>query len=267
MGKAINPNALSYITMPIDFKLAETDTKLFSGTAFIYLHNDKYYLITNWHLVTGLKPKDKSPISGHGGIPDQIIITFLVSKNPITYSYYPLSLYEDNMAGWLIHPVHGENVDVVAIELEFEEGFKGIIKPINTYLFDEFNAEIGDDVFVLGYPYSFTGGGNFPVWKRGSIATEPEIDYEFYPKIYIDTASKSGMSGSPVICRRIGIHGTENGKITTSTSFGEIRSFLGVYSGRVIGETDLDAQLGIVWKKNVIEEIISGNIKDVRHFA
>jgi hypothetical protein len=154
--------------------------------------------------------------------------------------------------------------DVVAIELEFEENFEGIVKPFNEYKFD---VEIGDDVFVLGYPYAITGGGNFPVWKRGSIATEPDIDYEDSPKFYINTASRPGMSGSPVISRRIGIHGTENGKIVGTTRIGELRNFLGIYSGRVIGYTDFEAQLGIVWKKRVIEEIIEGNMKDPRNFT
>ena len=267
MSKIINPNALSYTTIPVDLKLKETDNSLYTGTAFLYKFVDKYYLITNWHIVTGLKPKDKTPISNHGGIPDIMIIPFLISTNPIKYAYYPLDLYENNKADWFIHPIHREQIDVVAIELEFEDGFEGIIKPINDYKFDTFDAEIGDDVFVLGYPYTITGGGNFPVWKKGSVATEPDIDYENFPKLYIDTASRPGMSGSPVICRRIGIHGTVNGKITGSTTIGEIRNFIGIYSGRLIGDTDFDAQLGIVWKKKVIEEIISGNIKEQRNFS
>jgi hypothetical protein len=28
-------------------------------------------------------------------------------------------------------------------------------------------SEISDDVFILGFPYKNTGGGNFPIWKRG----------------------------------------------------------------------------------------------------
>ena len=197
-----------------------------------------------------------------------MIISFLVSKTPVTYTYYTLNLYEENQSEWLIHPIFGESVDVVAIEIEFNENFEGIVRPINEYPFDKnFEPEIGDDVYVLGYPYSISGGGNFPIWKRGSIATEPDINYEGQPKFYIDTASRPGMSGSPVIMRRVGIHGTENGKFTVSTSIGEIRNFVGIYSGRVIGDTDFDAQLGIVWKKQIIEEIIEGSKKENRNFA
>ncbi|MFM7896960.1 MAG: serine protease [Flavobacterium sp.] len=265
--KIINANTLSFTTIPVELKFKETGKTLFTGTAFIYKYNSKFFLITNWHIVTGLKPKDKTPISDHGGIPDQMIISFLVSKNPVLYSYYPFDLYDQNISEWLIHPTLGENIDVVAIELEFDSEFEGIIRPINDNKFDEnYEPEIGDDVFVLGYPYSLSGGGNFPIWKRGSIATEPDIDYEQQPKFYIDTASRPGMSGSPVIFRRIGVHGNENGQITDNTKIGEIRNFVGIYSGRVIGETNFDAQLGIVWKKRVIEEIINGNKKEGRNF-
>lgn len=264
--KIINPHPLSFVTIPITMRLTETKAELYTGTGFIYKYLEKFYLITNWHIITGLSPIDKKPISAHGGIPDEMLLSFLISSKPTKWAYYPLEIYLENASDWLIHPIHKEKVDVIAIEIGFLEEFEGIIRPINNYKFDNFEVEIGDDVFVLGYPYSFTGGGNFPIWKRGSVATEPEIDYEGLPKFFIDTASKPGMSGSPVIFRRVGVHGTSE-KITAETRIGEIRDFIGVYSGRVIGESNFDAQLGIVWKKEVIEEIIKGNVKDKINFV
>ena len=43
----------------------------------------------------------------------------------------------------------------------------------------------------------------------------------------------------------------------TNLRIGMIRSFLGVYSGRIGAEDNFKAQLGIVWKKTVIEEILA----------
>jgi hypothetical protein len=43
---------------------------------------------------------------------------------------------------------------------------------------------------------------------------------------------------------------------------GEIQNFVGIYSGRYTGDTQFDAQLGIVWKKSVIDEIIDGDMID-----
>lgn len=247
--------------------LKETKARLYTGTSFIYEYKEKLYLITNWHIVTGLSTIDKKPIMNHGGIPDIMVLSLMLNQNRPKWKSFTLELYKENKAEWLVHPIHKEKVDVVAMEIEIPKEFNCLIRPINKYIFNDFKLEIADDVFVLGYPYSITGGGNFPIWKRGSVATEPEIDYEGLPKIFIDTASRPGMSGSPVIFRRNGIHLGKENKLSLDTIFGEIRDFIGVYSGRKVGENDFDAQLGIVWKKKVIEEIIEGNLKDSINFA
>jgi hypothetical protein len=267
MSRIISPDKLSYCTIPVRLFLRETKTELYTGAAFVYEYESKYYLITNWHIITGLNPLTKEPIMKHGGIPDDLSMILLVNTNPLQWNSFTLELYKNNVSDWFIHPVHREMVDVVAIELELPEDFQGIIKPINANKFDGFDLSIADDVFILGYPYSFTGGGYFPIWKRGSVATEPDIDYEGLPKYYIDTATKPGMSGSPVLFRRTGLHNKSGNKLTMDTIFGTIQNFVGVYSGRVTGENDFDAQLGIVWKKDVIEEIIKGRIKDNKNFA
>lgn len=260
-------NPLSYASIPISMYLEETKQKLASATAFIYEHNERFYLITNWHNLTGLNPITKKNIGNHAGIPDILSISLQVQEVPfIKWKAFTIKLYEDNKAVWLIHPIHKELVDVVAIELKIPENFEGIIRPINKIKFDNFNLEISDDIFILGYPYSFTGGGQFPIWKRGSVATEPDIDYENLPKFFVDTASKSGMSGAPVIFKRIGVHGLVNGQPQPDTIFGEISGFVGIYAGRVTGKSELDAQLGVVWKKEVIEKIIEGNLEDERNF-
>ncbi|OXG05309.1 hypothetical protein BC749_12213 [Flavobacterium araucananum] len=263
--KEIFPNPLSFTTIPISMYLHETQKKLATGTAFMYEYLNKFYLITNWHNVTGLNPITKKALAAHGGIPDVLSFSLLV-ENQTAWDNFQIELYENNVSNWLIHPIHRENVDVVAIEIEIPENFKGIIHSINKIKYDNFSLKVADDVFVLGYPYSLKGSGIFPIWKRGSVATEPDIDQDKLPKFFIDTASKSGMSGSPVVFRRTGIHTDESGKLNSNTIIGEIQGFIGIYSGRITGETELDAQLGIVWKKEVIEEIIIGNIRDNKNF-
>lgn len=262
--KEIFPTPLSFTSIPITMYFDETRQKLASATGFIYERNEKLYLITNWHNLTGKNPVTKEQISSHGGIPDVVVLTLLTQKHPkIEWEKFSINLYDsEKKAEWLVHPVHKELVDVVALEIEFDENFKGVFKSINKIQFDNFKIEVSDDVYILGFPYELNGGGYFPIWKRASVASEPDIDYDGLPKIFVDTASRSGMSGSPVIFRRTGIHGTENGKLTFNTVIGTIQGFVGIYSGR-IGKTELDAQLGVVWKKEVIDEIIDGNTKDM----
>lgn len=264
----IKQDPLSHCSIPIGLFFKETEQCLGKATGFIYEYEKRFYLITNWHNVTGLNPITKEQIGNHGGRPNQLeLILGDKDKFPILdWIGVKIDLYLNDKPDWLIHPIHKEKVDVVAIELIIEGEFRGDIRPINNVNLDNQKVEVGDDVFILGYPYSLKGGGYFPIWKRGSVATEPDIDIDGLPKFLIDSASKKGMSGSPVIFRRTGIHGIEKGKITLDTTIGRIQNFVGIYSGRLTGKSEFDAQLGIVWKPEVIEEIINGNTKEDQSF-
>jgi len=64
----------------------------------------------------------------------------------------------------------------------------------------------------------------------------------------------------------LGIHGMlDGGQMMDDTEIGRIRDFIGVYSGR-IGDSELKAQLGIVWKCAVIHEIIEGAVQGQSQF-
>jgi hypothetical protein len=115
------------------------------------------------------------------------------------------------------------------------------------------------EAFVIGYPFSKPPRLVLPIWKRASIASEPDLDIDNLPKMLIDTATRSGLSGSPVVMQRIGLHGMEGGVMKGSEIIGRIRNFIGVYSGR-IGDNEFKAQLGIVWKARVIDEKVLGKV-------
>lgn len=75
---------------------------------------------------------------------------------------------------------------------------------------------------------------------------------EDLPYYFVDTATKSGMSGSPVILRE------RRGVVNINKSEGKWSRYrtklVGIYSGRIgaYSETRNDAQLGRVWKTSVI---------------
>jgi hypothetical protein len=120
---------------------------------------------------------------------------------------------------------------------------------------------VGSDVFVLGYPFGI-GPGALPIWKRGSIASEPEMTAIINQNhIFLDTASRPGMSGSPIIKRSWGTHFYENGDIKTETDSIATR-FVGVYSGRMVSNDPLDAQLGLAWPAALVTEIVAGRKRD-----
>jgi hypothetical protein len=259
----ITADYLSLTTHHLLIGFTETDIIFSTATGFIFIHNDKYYLITNWHNVTGRNPLTAEPLSEkHAGIPN-VILTYIRIKNDNGQTRLEkIFLYEDDemtKPKWLVHPVYNENVDVVAIELMVKDEL--IYSAINKSDFvNNIPPEVGDDCFIIGYPFEDIRYLGLPIWKRASISTEPLVNENQLPKILVDTATRPGLSGSPVIYQRTGIHNLKNGKLASDSVIGRIRGFLGVYSGR-IGKGEIHAQLGIVWKTKVIEEIIDGQKK------
>jgi hypothetical protein len=117
---------------------------------------------------------------------------------------------------------------------------------------------IGMDVFILGYPFGAKPPG-FPVWKRGSIASEPDLVRQTTGYYLIDTASRPGMSGSPVILRSWTSLMDEPGMVASQDR--PLNRFIGVYSGRLTSEV-FEAQIGMVWHESFIPEIIDDNRRD-----
>jgi hypothetical protein len=73
------------------------------------------------------------------------------------------------------------------------------------------------------------------------------------------------MSGSPVVCSHSGLW-VPDGKMDDRSILGTIKKFLGVYSGRLIergaegGDEPATTDIGQVWKKEVIDEILRTNM-------
>ncbi|MEJ7935979.1 hypothetical protein WG907_17240 [Sphingobium sp. AN558] len=112
---------------------------------------------------------------------------------------------------------------------------------------------IGIPVFILGFPFGRLGVG-MPVWKQGALASEPFLapllDHRL---LIVDTASRPGMSGSPVIQR---VHGQVElaGGYGRNASGDGACNFIGIYSGRFHTNDGSDAQLGRVWPAILVEE-------------
>ncbi len=259
---SIAPDPISFTTHHLHLCFRETDTVLSSGTGFVYERASAPYLVTNWHNVTGRNPATGECLSDTLAVPDMVSTLFRTIDQPARCLREHLPLYSDSKMQepvWYEHPKHGRSVDVVAIPLPSTLESKYRLFPINKIEFDsQFKEEVADDAFVIGYPFSEMTYLQLPVWKRASIATEPDVNLDQLPKLLIDTATRPGLSGSPVVMQRVGIHGIKGGTMTGNEIIGRIRKFVGVYSGRV-GADEMKAQLGIVWKATVIDEIIDGH--------
>lgn len=259
--QVINAHVLSRTSLFIEILSGEH--KLGIATGFTYKREDQNFLITNWHNVTGRDPISNQLKNSELMEPTSLVVWFHHKIDEDKFSWRPMQCQLHDVAGnpeWLEHPTHGSRVDVVAIPIRLSEDMK--LFPINEIEFSDFRVEVSQDVFVLGFPKGVAGSGKLPIWKRGSIASEPSANLDGLPKCLIDTATREGMSGSPVIVRFTGLYVKEPGKFAADDWLGQGDQFFGIYSGRIIDQTDeLAAQLGIVWKAQVIDEILSAYIK------
>jgi Trypsin-like peptidase domain len=274
---AIRPSKIkqnfSYVPVQIQMRYGETELSI--GTGFFYLFEGESYFVTNWHNVTGRNSSTSKPLSSTGALPDNIVIYAPHYEETqdnkivaIRWNGKIITLYEDQDKTdtiWLEHPQYQQQVDVVVVQLSGIE--ETAIKAANdsSLKLDDLDLMPGLDVFILGFPRGLSGGGRFPLWKRGSIASEPDVDIDGLPKLFVDTATREGMSGSPVYARETGMWAPEGKKFPHEAVFGTGYRFIGIYSGRV-GDDPFQAQLGIVWKERVIQEIIQGNQKGKSSF-
>ena len=252
----VEVNPYSFRALHIKMKNATTNTVLADATGFLYQYDGTYWLITNYHNVTGVDMVTRERISNMAASPTAIEVPLMVRKNPPVWENAIFSLYQNESPLWYVHPIYGEKVDVVALPVSSNgRGYELKAMSDDYILTKDAIPKVADDVFILGYPYS-KGSSSLPIWKRGSIAYEPELDVDDLPLLYVDTASRPGMSGSPVVYRRYGMNNMG------------IHDFnlIGIYSGRVNTETELDTQLGLVWKAQVIEEIIKGGVRDAVYY-
>jgi hypothetical protein len=248
----------SFTSVPIFMYGEDNNSQLSHGTAFFYKKNDVYYLVTNWHNLSGRNSNTGQPLHKYGATP-QHIGQYIHLECPPYFSNDLLvfKLYDINgKAFWKQHPIHGQNVDIAVLEVYPPNGYK--FYPINSMqMTTDMAIGVGMDVFVLGFPVKlFTH--IHPIWKRATIATEYAILVDGLPKFLIDTATAKGMSGAPVIARSQNSYTCTNGNTNFGT--GPYTQFLGIYSGRSKGDELDTVQLGVVWRKELIDEIIDNGV-------
>src|SRR5271166_2903969 len=206
----IDQYSLSAIPLEMWFR----ESRLASGTGFVWSFNQRAFLITNWHIVTGIHPTTGQHLSRTGAEPDAIVAQFDLAGTPGKRGPFRLPLHSASSEPlWLEHP-SGRSVDVVALPLPEMPDYT--LHPINEMPWEPMRLSVGLDAFILGYPFGMSVS-ELPIWKRASIASEPLIlPTDGKPYFYVDTASREGMSGSPVILRSWGGFNTEDGDYTQS---------------------------------------------------
>lgn len=258
---AVN-NSIVHLTMRFG------DTVLSTGTGFLYSHNGQFYIVTAWHNVTGLHSETLDCLSDNAAVPDNIVVNLAVIYQDIAIVKHSivLPLYKDDKAAFLIHPVNWPRIDVVAIpfdptaehDLELwashhpgitkyrgqitiphSNGTLAKIATIQSFQFKDtrvvdqwFNTvSVTEELFIPGYPQNILDSELQPIWKRATLASSMQNGFNGEPKFLVDSASKSGMSGAPVMSY------SPTGRISmkgyASMFNTEIVILAGVYVGRM----------------------------------
>lgn len=246
---AITIDPLSMVSLSLE--LSDNGKKFGTATGFIVERNGRTYLVTNWHVVTGLNPITRATRSG--ALTTHLQIWHHSQNNVGSWTCVEEPVRDlQGRPLWLEHS-SGSQVDVVLLPLQ------NLPSGIKTYPLDLRLGIVPIAIFpafviqVIGFPLGFSAGGKFPIWKTGHIASEPELDFAGLPVFLIDATTREGMSGAPVVSRVYGAYQTTNRSIVMNA--GSATRFLGIYSGRL----HEDSEVGHVWKPRVIDEIFSHN--------
>ena len=223
-------------------------TRLGSGTGFVVEHGRAKYLVTNFHVLAGRHPETHGNLDANGAWPDSVRI---LQNGALLGNWVPKlePLYDARgVPLWLEHPIHRSKVDVVALPLTELSGVE--LYPYDPWQEVKAKIDMASALSIIGFPFGTTYGGAMAVWVRGFVASEIAINFGDLPRFLIDSRTRSGQSGSPVI----NYDATGSGLVIGG---GPIEDFIGVYSGRIIEESDL----GFVWKASAVREVIEGGIR------
>jgi hypothetical protein len=162
--------------------LFRDDLELGPATGFFF-HGSfdghpNYWLVTNWHVLAGRNAdRPLQALHSTGALPKGIRVQLPLRFNQPEYQHRNaeilfqdqlISLYDnESHALWYQHS-RGNNADVAVVNLGRYIAERFYLVGINEVpARNDMAIEIGNEVFILGYPLGFTHFVNTPIWKRG----------------------------------------------------------------------------------------------------
>jgi len=261
------------------------------GTGVLYRHNEKHYIVTAWHNLTGRHNFDYSCIDPSGAAPTNVLV--LMARRVTGYITsrlaFEVRLEDEETTKYFVHPQMWPRIDVAALPIHLDQSYShemnlstGRTRIVNMPLLLDThgfgtqkittvqdvevddpsvveawfeNLDVTDELFIPGYPEGITDYLGQPVWKRATVASRVTPGWNNESKFLIDCASRNGMSGAPVF-----YHNRE-GRVkigNSSINYPKIASILaGIYIGRVGTTDEFEAQVGVVWHRKVIDEMLN----------
>jgi hypothetical protein len=245
----------SLVSLPMEVYSGEH--YLTNATGFFVRYEHGLYLISNWHVFSGRNANTGQPLDIRMLIPDRLNIALHGKVIGTTAGIASLKIRSDEDNFWLQHSA-GQEHDIACMKIEST--------PPNSTVYVAFDEvepskrkllkEMGGECFVIGHPIKAILTEMLPIWKRATIATEFQVTFRGKKCFLVDTTTSDGMSGSPVFLGKSGNVRFE-GENSTALASPPVTEFIGVYSGRITKAPEGILDLGIVWKKELIDEMVA----------
>lgn len=238
--------------------------KLGDATGFFYKSGDKWFLVTNWHVLSGRDPATGQPRSGFQ-IPDHCRFYYSnLSEDGLISGSVTYRLDDPNTGRtrWLQHQSQGQDVDIAAFEVDAQHIGHAKDLAERDGSDPDMVVDIGGEIFLPGFPLGLHADSYLPLWKRASLACSLEIGAAAHTFFYVDTATREGMSGSPCFA----ISNWKHYSVDRNTN--QIRvverpiswRLLGIYSGRFNATDTFEAQIGKVWCEPLIRDVLERGV-------
>ena len=228
------------------------------GSGFVVHARGVDVLITNYHVLSGKHPATGKQLGD--AVPDRVLLP-LLSRHFTELSWFPSVqrlLSEDGQPLWVEHPTLGRAVDIAALPLHVPPN--ALIVPYPLEPGPELDLPPASDLAIIGFPEGVTGGGITAIWKAGTIASEPDLPGGGADYFWIDSNTRPGMSGSPVVARRFGAAMMKGGDYNLGQRV--IDRSVGVYSGRAYDAPDMT--LGRVWRWARVQDVVRAAVSRVQ---
>lgn len=179
------------------------------GTGFFIEKESELFFITNRHVVEPGYSDEK--YKGY------VVKDFIIESFE-TYNTFgiPITLKSGSIVNWMDFKYHENEYNDVAClkDPKFVGGMK-IIAPISYSMLasDEWlnnKLSVCDNIAYPGFPDWFDRQNNTPVFRMGTIASDPRLNYSYTPdapiasRIAYEGFSTGGASGSPVFVTQRG---------------------------------------------------------------
>lgn len=254
-------------TTSVMLEMRRREGVLAKGTGWFWRQNSGIALVSAWHNFSGLHHTERTMLSKLSEIPDSVYVRFMTKGNQTFQDHlFPLYIDDDRLLPrWHVHPVCGNYFDMSFLPLAVDGGDVHCINDFISIGADK--PRPMQDVFAVGYPLGVNMMSLFPLWKRGTVASDVDLAVEGHPKFLVDMPGRSGLSGAPVFRSRNGL------AVGTNDDGSPIRventvEFIGLYSGRSAGQLPSVEQarestdLGFVWHAEVVMEMLEHGVPD-----